>query len=323
MTEPQNTAPSLRHFPLPLFAVVMGIAGLGLAWREAGRVLGAPVLIGEALLLIATMVFGLVATAYLLKGQRYPAAVAAEFRHPVRSNFIFAITVGLILLSNALLPHRPDLAGGLWLFATIAHLLLAGWLVRRLLLQPMPLATLTPAIFIPLVGNILAPLAGMKLGYPALSWFSFSVGLGLWMAIQPLLLHRLFYGEALPPKLMPALAILLAPPSVGAMALAALQGGRFEMATWILAGIAGFIALVLLSLLPRFMRLPFAPSWWAYTFPSAAFALLLVQIIGVRPEGLHPAIGWTAISLASLVVALVAWRTVMAALSGHLFKPEE
>lgn len=323
MTEQPATVASLKHFPLPLFAAVLGIAGLGLAWREAGRVLGAPALVGELLLLIAAIVFGLIAIAYLLKWQRYPAAVAAEFRHPVRSSFIFAITVSLTLLSNALLPHRPDPAGGLWLFATIAHLLLAGWLVRRLLLQPMPLATPTPAIFIPLVGNILAPLAGVKLGYPALSWFSFSVGLGLWITIQPLLLHRLFYGEALPPKLMPALAILLAPPSVGAMAFASLQGGRFETPAWIMAGIAGFIALVLLSLLPRFARLPFAPSWWAYTFPSAAFALMLIQISAARPAEAHAVTGWIALSAASVIVALVALRTIKAAIGGHLFKPEE
>lgn len=323
MTSPQAITPSLRHFPLPLFAAVLGIAGLGLAWRDAGRVLGAPALVGELLLLVAALAFGLIAIAYLLKWQRHPAAVTAEFRHPVRGNFIFAITVGLILLSNALLPHRPDLAGGLWLFATITHLVLAGWLVRRLLLQPAPLATLTPAIFIPLVGNILAPLAGMKLGYPALSWFSFSIGLGLWIAIQPVLLHRLFYGESLPPKLMPALAILLAPPSVGCMAMAALQGGTIEAPAWIMAGIAGFIALVLLSLLPRFARLPFAPSWWAYTFPSAAFALMLIQIIAARPAEAPAAIGWIALSAASVIVTLVAFRTLVAALGGHLFKPEE
>lgn len=322
MTEPHAVAPGLRHFPLPLFAAVLGIAGLGLAWREAGRVLGAPAWAGEFLLLAAAAAFVLIAVAYLLKWRRYPAAVATEFRHPVRGHFVPAITVALILLSNGLLPHRPDLASGLWLGATIVHLLLAVWLIRRLLVQPAPLAALTPAIFIPLVGNILAPLAGMKLGYVGLSWFSFAIGLGLWIAIQPPLLHRLFWGDALPPRLQPAVAILLAPPSVGCLAWSALNNGETDALNWILAGLAGFIGLLLLSLLPRFIRLAFAPSWWAYTFPSAAFSLMLIHLSAAGPK-LHPAVGWTALAVATAVVALVAFRTISAATSGHLFKPED
>jgi tellurite resistance protein len=42
---------SLAHLPLARFSAPMGVGGLGLAWREAGRGLGAPALVGEGLLL--------------------------------------------------------------------------------------------------------------------------------------------------------------------------------------------------------------------------------------------------------------------------------
>ena len=75
-------------------------------------------------------------------------------------------------------------------------------------------ATLSPAHFLPAVGNVLVPLAGVPLGYLEISWFFFSIGLVLWMILMPILIGRLLTQVSPPDGLLPTLTILIAPPSL-------------------------------------------------------------------------------------------------------------
>ncbi|MBR0681225.1 C4-dicarboxylate ABC transporter [Roseomonas eburnea] len=311
----------LQHLPLPLFAAPMGIGGLGLAWREAAHVLGAPGVVGEALLLAAGLAWLLIVGLHLLRMLRHPEAIGGDLRHPVRSAFAGAATIGLMILAGGLLPYARDAAAAIWLVAAGAHVAIAVWTVRGLIRAPREAASLTPPLLIPLVGNILAPVIGAKLGFDVLSWMLFGLGALLWVLLQPLLLGRLITGPALPARLRPTLAILLAPPSVGALALAGLTHG-FGTAPLIALGLAVFIALVLLSLLPDLASGPFAMSWWGWTFPSAAFAIALQQAAAAHPVAWQAPLLWAVLVAASAILAVVAGATLRAAAQGHLLRPE-
>jgi len=230
------TQPRLQHLPLPLFAAPMGIGGLGLAWREAVRGLGAPGFIGEALLLLATLLWLALAGLHLARALRHPGALRADLVHPVRAAFAGTVSIGVMIIAGALTPYAPGLAADVWLVGVAAHLGIATWTVRGLLRAPKQAAVLTPPLLIPLVGNILAPVFGVALGFPALNWMLFGIGGLLWVMLQPLLLYRLILGPPLPAALQPALVIFLAPPAVGALSLAGLTGasarGRWPAWAW-------------------------------------------------------------------------------------------
>ena len=68
---------SIRHLPVNLFASVMGLSGLALAWRLAHGSLGAPAVVGEAIGAFAWGVFVLVSLGYLTKLAKHPQAVHA------------------------------------------------------------------------------------------------------------------------------------------------------------------------------------------------------------------------------------------------------
>jgi tellurite resistance protein len=314
-------AEGLHHLPLALFAAPMGIGGLGLAWREAGQVLGAPAAIGEALVLLAGLVWLTVATLHLRRLVAHPGALAADLRHPIRSAFAGAVTIGLMILAGGLIPHAPEAAALLWLAAVAGHVAIAGWTVRGLLAAPREAASLAPPLLIPLVGNVLAPVFGAKLGFEGLSWMLFGLGALLWAMLQPVLLARLVTGPALPPRLRPTLAILLAPPAVASLALAGLTGG-FGPAPLAALGLAVFVALVLAMLAGEFARIPFAMSWWGWTFPTAAFATALLVAARAHPAAWQAPLLWLALLAASAILALVAAATLRAAAQGHLLQPE-
>src|SRR3954465_10082947 len=71
--------------PATFFGMVLGLGGLGNGWRVAGRIWGAPVVIGEILALTAAAVWFLWFALYALKWARRREAALAELRRPVRA----------------------------------------------------------------------------------------------------------------------------------------------------------------------------------------------------------------------------------------------
>lgn len=312
---PAAAKPTLEHLPFPLLAMPMGTGGVGLAWRQAHGSLGLPAAIGEAILAATALLWVAVVLLQLLRALRHPAAVAAEARHPVRMAFLAAPTIGLMIVAAFAHAHAPALGEALWSAAVALHLLIAMLLVRRILAGGGEAAMLAPPLLIPLVGNILAPVFGAPMGLRDASWMMFGIGLVLWLAVLPLLLHRLLAGPPLPPALRPTLCILLAPPAVGALALVALTGETAGPAL-LLTGVALLIAAALLSLAADLAKVPFGLPWWGVTFPSAAFAVLLMV------QGFPAWLGAAALALATALTAWVAWRTLLAARAGAFFRPE-
>lgn len=298
--------PSLAHLPLPLLAVPLGLGGLGLAWREAGT---GPV--SEAVLALMVLAWVVILGAHLLRLSRHPAAALADWRNPMRCGFAGAASIGMMLSAAALTPYLPGLARGLLLLAITLHLGIGLALLARVLRGEGSPGMLVPPLMIPLVGNVLAPIFCVPLGLPMLGWMLFGVGMLLWLALQPLLLGRLFEAP-LPPPMRPSLAILLAPSAVGALAIQAL-GGPLP-AFLALYGLAAFTFALLLLVLRHMLGAGFTLGYWGFTFPLAAFTAATLKL----------APGWIGagmLGLATLVIGAIALATLRLALQGALLRP--
>lgn len=313
----------LAHVPVPLFAVGMGLTGLGLAWRQAQAALGWPGWIGEAVLGLAVAAFAGVCALYAGKAVRYPDAAAADFRHPVLINFFPTFSMSLLLLAAAALPYGRLPAEALWIAGTLLQLGLALTIFRRWIVDNVAITHASPAWFIPVVGNIVVPIAGAPLGHTEISWFFLAVGLVFWIVLFPVVLNRIIFHDQLPGKFLPTLFILMAPPAIGLVAYAPLlDGAPLDVLGRFLFFTALFIALLLATMVRLFFGLGFAVGWWAYTFPSAALAgagLVWHADAGSAASGILA----SALLLASTaIIAMVAVRTLLALFSGRLFAPE-
>ncbi|BBK29562.1 tellurite resistance protein [Stella humosa] len=316
-------SPDLRHFPLPLFASVMGLMGLSFAWRRAAIVFpDLPAVIGEAILALAVVWFLVVAGLYAAKAATRWPDVLAEARHPARANFLTAISIAVMLIGTGLLPHAPRFAEAVWLAGVAGNVALAVVIIRRWILERFEPAQVTPAWFIPVVGNVVPPLAGVELGYVELSWFCFAGGLGFWLVLFPLTMGRLFTGDPLPPGLSPMLFIFLAPPSVGFLSWLELNGGVLDAAANFLFHLALFIALCLAAMAPRFLRVPWSLISLAYTFPLAALAAAALRYHQMAGSRVTLVLAAGLLMLASAVVAAVFAGTVRRFVAGAFFRPE-
>ena len=324
MSEKNVAAGRLPHMPISMFAIVMGLVGLTLVLQHAERSWGLPAGIALTSVVVDIVVFAGIALAYLAKCLRHPGEVKAEFNHPIRLSFFPAISIGLILLATATFRLWPTLALVFWASGVALHLVFTLAILSRWMHQThFEIHHSNPAWFIPVVGNILVPLAGVPLGFETVSWFFFSVGLVFWPVLLTILMYRHIFHAPMPGKLMPTLFILIAPPAVGFIAWGALHPGEgLDDFGRILFSFALFTTLLLVWQLRHFIRLPFALSWWAYSFPVAAITVATMQMAGHTGgafwNGLAVAL---AITLAALIVLLVV-MTLRAARHGQICQPE-
>ncbi len=315
----------LQHLPVTLFASVMGVGGLSLAWRRAGAAWGTPTWPSAALFWAALAIFALVAGLYAAKWARHPAAARAELRHPVRMTFVPTITIALLVLATAGQDVLPVAARIAWWGGALGHLSLTvvvmSWWFGR---HDIVLDHVTPAWFIPIVGNVITPLAAAAVGSVELAWFSFGVGVVFWVGLLPIILRRvLLHGNALPLRLTPTLAIFIAPPAViGLSWLALTDPAPGDPVFRILHAATVMFVLMLLAQLPLLLRLRFGLPFWAYTFPLAAAAAIAIAAAGRLPGAAYDVVAVVLLALATLVVTAVSALTVRAAVRREICVPE-
>jgi tellurite resistance protein len=327
MTDPAPTPPpassGLQHFPISFFAAVMGLAGLSIATHRIETTLGAAARASLTVAAVAALVFIVVAAIYLLKAMRFPDAVAAEWKHPVRLSFFATVSISLILLSLAVLPVLPALAQPLWMAGSALHLyatlvIVSAWIGHR----SFETLHLNPAWFIPAVGNILVPLPGVAFGYVEISWFFFAIGLMFWIVLMTLVFNRLIFHHPLPERLLPTLMILVAPPAAAFLSYQRLTGGVLDPFARVLFYAAVILFLVVATQAYRLVRLPFALSWWAYSFPLAALTTATAVYAHAIGSYAQTIAFFGLYILLCLVIAILAVKTFGAIRRGEICRPE-
>lgn len=302
----------LQLFPVSFFAVVMGLAGLTIAWRKAEVVFKPPLAVSCLIEPVTVLAFALLGAIYLLKLVRHPGAVAQELKHPVKLNFFAAISISLLLLAVVFMDGNPNAARRLWVTGALLHFGFTLYVVSAWIHHThFEVAHVNPAWFIPVVGNIVAPIAGVRFYSPEISWFFFSVGLVFWVVLLTIVMYRLFFHAPLPERLMPSLFILIAPPAVGFLAYFNLSGAIDAFAR-ILYYTALMLTLLLTANGLRFLRLKFFLSAWAYSFPLAAMtiaSLVMTQQLGGAP---FEWLSMVLLGVLSLVVGALLVRTLIA-----------
>jgi tellurite resistance protein len=323
--EARSTAPEvgrLAHFPVTFFAVLMGLFGLALAFHAAAAVYDWAEVLARGVLWVGLAGFLVVAGVYLTKALRHPAAVVAEWHHPVKLAFFPTITISMLLMATAIHGYRPDLATPIWLLgvagqAVLTVAVISGWISHR----AFEVGHLTPAWFIPAVGNVIVPLAGAPLGWTETSWLFFSAGMIFWLVLLVLVFNRLIFHAPIPGKLFPTLVILIAPPAVAFVSYLRLVGGVDPFALVLLNSAYVFAALVAVQV-PKLMKLPFALSWWALSFPLAALSVSSFAYGTAADSAVHLGIGLSVLMLLTAVVAGLLWRTGQAIARGEICRPE-
>ena len=316
---------ALKYLAPNCFAMVMSVAGLALAWSRAMPMLGEMAGAGALVLGgVAALLFLTLAVLSWLRWQHYPEAVAGDLKHPVRHAFFATLPVSLILLATLALTlfGAETWVAVLWWIGSLAQFCVTLWVITRWLSpdksQALGWHALTPALIVPVVGNVLAPLAGVSLGATAWSAAQFGIGVLLWPVLLTLLLVRIASQGPWPERLLPTVFITVAPPAV--IGSSVLQLGGPPVLAWMCWGVALLCLLWSLQVTRRMLAQPFAIGFWSMGFPLASFAALTLRLAVHDSFAQVPAM--MALAFASLVIVLLSMATWKGLREGTLLQPE-
>ncbi len=347
-----QTHSKLAHFPIMLFASVMGIGGLSLAFKKASVAFGAnadfidlgvnfaqnqmqnltnlseifecvSVILGFASLMIFALLLGI----YGLKIATHFAQFRAEATHQVKINFLSAIPIGALIIITFLgaFNERESVLFALQIafyVSAFLQLFLSIFVINFWFVNAMKRHLLSPAWFIPIVGNLIVPLAGHSAKIsPEFSLFFFAIGCFFWLVLTALITSRLIFEESLESKFLPTLFIFIAPPSIFVVDFVALFGGHSTLSL-VAYFVALFFILLMLSLAKAFTRISFALSWWAFTFPLCAFSIASFEVFLGFGTPLYALFGIFGLVLAIFAVLFVAYKTLIAISKGKICVPE-
>jgi len=315
---------SLEHFPVQLFAVIMGLSGLTIMYAKAYHFLNFPYLIYLTLLGIDVILFFVIFISYIMKWVKYPKAVQKEFSHPIKSSFGAAISISFLLLSIALSDFAPPIAITFWFVGAILHLFFTYKVIKFWIEHDkLDVKHINPAWFIPIVGNVLVPVVGVDVCDEVVNHFYFSIGIFFWIVLFTIVMYRMIFHMPLAKRLIPTFFILIAPPAVGFISYFRISFGVIDFFSLFLYLIALFIFVLLMTMFKRFIKLEFFISWWAYTFPLAALSIATILVESVYHNIFIKSLAYGLIIFTTLVVGYVSYKTYEAIKNQKICIPEE
>jgi tellurite resistance protein len=295
-----------RRTPPAIFPPILGLFGLGIAWRRGQGAFGLPDAPVEGLLGAVTLLFLFALVAYGTKVVLRPRVLTEDFRTLPGRAGLAALTMSLMMLAAVLVPYAPRLAAWVLAGGVVLHALVAAAALRIFLAGPEEARQVTPVMHLTFVGLINAPLAAVPLGMTLLAsavlWYALAAAVVVWaLALRPLL------SGAFPAPLRPLQAIHLAAASL--LGSAAHLLGVQPLGN----GLALFSAALFAVLVLRARWLTeagFSGFWSAFTFPIAAFAgLLFLTAESLGSEPVRTAAGLVLIA-ATLIIPPIAFKVM-------------
>lgn len=302
----------IKHFPISFFSMILGMAGSTIAFQKAEQILKIPIQLSQYILVSTLIFFGIISIIYLIKIIRFSDEVKKEFNHPVKLSFFPTFSISLLLLSIAFLSVNISISKYFWMFGAIIHLIFTIKIISIWIQHTkFEIKHMNPAWFIPAVGNILVPIAGVSHFASEISWFFFSIGIFFWIILLIIFFNRIIFHKPLPTKLLPTIFILIAPPAVGFISFVKLTGEINEFAK-ILYYFGLFLTLLLFAQINMFKKIKFYLSWWAYSFPIAAITIASILMFHEMNINAFKYISLFLFGILNFIIILLLIRTSIA-----------
>lgn len=302
----------LQHFPVNFLAVLLGLLGFSLTLQKAEHALNLSLSLYGPFLYLTMSLFVAFLLIYLAKWIRFPEEVRKEFNHPIKINFYPILAKLFLILGIIFLSINMELSKYFWIIGALLQLFFSVIILSIWIRQTkFEVHHLNPAWFIPIVGNVLVPIAGSQHGFMEISWFFFSVGVVMWITLFIIVFNRIIFHNPIPDRLVPTFFILFAPPSIAFISYVNLTGSLDTFAR-ILYYVSFFLVIIVFSQFRLYSKIQFYISWWAYTFPTVAFTVATMLIYHKTDYTFFLLLAYCMLIILTLIMVYVTYRTIQA-----------
>lgn len=252
----------IRNIPIPICGLILGLVSIGNLFKTFGK-------------LPVAYLFGFMGMALMLilcgKLVRHPRQIIEELKSPVVASVAPTFSMSWMVISTYFeLWGWHQLAFTVWVLAIIIHFILMGYFIKHFIFdQPFQIQIILPSWFVTFIGIGVIPVTSPSFN-PQFGVWVFWIGLGLYVALLPVVFYRIFKYKLAEQATWPLLL-------TGYLST---TNHSSQSLTFTLLIIAQGLYLLVLTQLPKLLKLKFYPSYAAFTFPLviSATAVKLVSI---------------------------------------------
>lgn len=307
------------NLPVGYFGMVLGTIGMGFAWRYASTIMPMSHYIGDALVVLAIMMWSLLTLAFLTRAVRFPYSIWQEMNHPIASSFVSLFPATTMLVSIGVTPWVRPLALALFCIGVTLQLGYAAWQTAGLWRGEHPADATTPGLYLPTVANnFISAMACGALGFNDAGLVFLGAGVISWITLEPAIVQRLRSGGVLSVPLRTSLGIQLAPALVACNAWLSINGGHADVFAKMLFGYGLLQLLFMLRLMPWYLRQAFNASFWSFSFGISALASTGLHLGHASGSGFFHNLALPLFIFTNIVIGLLLIKTLLLLLQGKL-----
>lgn len=284
----------IKKVPIPLCGVMLGTAALGNLLQSYGEGIRNVCGIFSAFLLILV----------LLKLIMFPGMIKEDMGNPIMASVSGTFTMALMILSTYVKPYIGQAAYIIWLLAIILHIVLIVYFTVKFVVK-LQMPKVFASYYIVYVGIVVAAVtapAYERLGIGAATfWFGFVTLILLLVLVT----YRYVKFEEVPNPAKPLICIYAAPTSLciaGYVQSVTPKSYGFLMGMFVVATVIYIFALVKAV---GYLKLPFFPSYAAFTFPFVISAIASKQTMACAANMGHPMPFLQYVVLIETIIAVV------------------
>jgi len=301
----------IKNFSPSYGACIMGTGILAITSKIYSAYLPILSTLSIIFTILNTLLALIITPLWVLRWIFYRKEALDDLTHPVKTNFYPTLPIGFMILGMDYIVVENNFTIGLFLWLVGAILTFAFGIIIPYNLfrsETVHLEHINPSIFIPPVGLIVIPIAGgviltrlsgtiydLVFFLNIVSWGS---GFFIYLALLAVCVHRFLLHKPLPNVLAPTMWINLGPIGAGTVALYNLSTNTGLFNDEMLYSLKAFLVVfwgsgvwwLLLAIIMTIhyidrQGLPYAPTWWAFTFPLGAYVAathVIYMILGVK-----------------------------------------
>ena len=334
----------VKNFSPSWFASVMGTGIVAITSRFYSAYI--PFLKGFSVFLLYfnIVLFFILLVPWILRWFMFKKNALVDLEHPVLSNFYPTISIALLVLSSdfILIGRNISMAKTLWIVGaifTIFFSILVPFLMFKS--ESVKLDHINPGWFIPPVGLIVIPIAGSLVisqfsGMAQefvifLNYFGWGAGFFIYLSLLAVCMYRFILHHPLPSTLAPTIWINLGPIGAGTIALINLVKNSafvtikepffvFGLIFWGFGIWWVMMAIIMTLHYVKKLKLPYAMSWWAFTFPLGAYVAASHSVANIFDIELIDYVGFALYLLLLSFWIVTLTKTAVNTYHGTVFK---
>ncbi|KPI48543.1 C4-dicarboxylate ABC transporter [Clostridioides difficile] len=270
----------LKKYPIPIASLILSIFTLGNLLQSYS----------ESLRNVIGFIGFVLYAIYIVKIVLLKKGVKEQLENPLISSTFPTITMATMIFATYVKPLSLELGIVIWSIGVACHIVLIILFSKKFLVK-FSIKAVFPSWYIVYVGIVAASVTAPAFNQFLIGKVAFWIGFISYIVLIPVVLKRVWIIKEMPEPSLPSIAILAAPGSLLLSGYINSFSDKNSVILYLLFILSIVFYIIVLGYLPKLLRLPFYPSFAAFTFPMAISAMGMKLMHSYLTKSGHP-VSW-------------------------------